>query len=119
MAMSPEMRKGFDAVIEREARRVQQRVLDRVESLGVRLTPCGTTTFCQMLHGMCGHIVTHAEDNKVSMEFAVQCADEFMALWVIQRLEEDPDWLDKARKATVEQVSHMFQKDVPDLKVTL
>ncbi len=114
MPLPPEMLKW----LERQTNKVRQRVLDNVESLGVRLTPCGTTTFSLILHGVWEHTAVHAKGKRVSMEFAVQCTDEFMATWVIQRLEEDPAWLDKVRKASLDEVERMFQKDVPDLKVT-
>lgn len=121
MPIPPEMMKkllqDMAENMKREMGRAERRMLDCVEGFGIRLTPCGSATLAGIVSGMAEHVMIHTKGQPVSTEFALQCVDEFMAMWAIQRLEEDPDWLDKARKATVDQISGMFQGEIPDLKV--
>lgn len=102
--------------MDRETRALDVEVRDALDDLGVRLSGCGLATIANLLGGIQHHEAMHGRNPSATA--IVYAADEIMARWVLQRLEHDPRWLDKARKAVVPQVDELFQDEPPELKVT-
>ena len=103
---------------ERQNERVHMRAVDFLAAKGLRLSPCGLESAGIMARELGDHYIAHnPKDNDPPIEFILDQIDDFIALWAMQRLEEDPDYLNKGKKALCLHVVDMFQDEVPDLKV--
>ncbi len=101
---------------ERNEEKLRARVRDMVVALGIRPTPCGMITVGRLINGMAEHCAEHV-DGIPPIDSVLKVLDEFLAMWVIQRLEEEPGYLDRIKAGIHPVVRDMFQADVPEVKV--
>ncbi len=124
MTMPKHLREYMEKILaqdrrqEREDKRIDMQAMDLLVNKGLRLSPCGFTSAGAMARELGDHYIGHnPEDIDPSIEFVLDMIDDFIAMWAMQRLEEDPDYLNKAKKALCLHVVGMFQEETPDLKV--
>lgn len=126
MSMPEELRRMLHAALEQDevlrakAEKIQARMTDGIVEKGLRLSPAGLNAAISIAATLVTHshkCNDHGRCGETSSESALEILDEFILVWVIQRLAEDPNALEQVRMAILPDTARLFLGETDEVKV--
>ena len=128
MPMPEEMRRILRAALDQQdaqqamIEKIRTRMVDSIVGKGLRLSPAGMNAAVAAAGAVAQytHECNHDESCRqvISPESAIEILDEFIFIWAVHRMAEDPNALRLARTAIRPDTARLFLGEPDEVKVT-